>query len=251
MRGYKFSEAGQDFDTSGSQLANFTAGVGFRLGALQIDYAFAPYGELGATHRAGVMWKFGYRASIVEREQLIDGIPRFSPSEQGVVFRLNPGEEFKNEVVRKWVIDIVDKDGVIVRSLAGRGTPPATVAWNMKDNYGNPVNLNQPFSYRVEMRERDGRAAATEGYIAQEIKPKDMLNSRPSFDTGSGMLVFNPKTSISADVREWKLNIRAGDGRIIKTMTGRGAIPKNLVWQPDKKDMGSKLGRARNVAHSI
>lgn len=39
----------------------FTAGVGFRNGDLRLDYAFAPYGELGDSHRVTVAFSFGER----------------------------------------------------------------------------------------------------------------------------------------------------------------------------------------------
>lgn len=39
----------------------FTAGVGFRNGDLRLDYAFAPYGDLGDSHRVTLAFAFGER----------------------------------------------------------------------------------------------------------------------------------------------------------------------------------------------
>ena len=39
-------------------LGAFAGGFGLRLGALEFDYAFVPYGELGSTHRTEISWRF-------------------------------------------------------------------------------------------------------------------------------------------------------------------------------------------------
>ncbi|MCX5784670.1 MAG: hypothetical protein NTX59_03180 [Elusimicrobia bacterium] len=39
-------------------LGTFAGGFGLKLGALEFDYAFVPYGELGSTHRTEISWRF-------------------------------------------------------------------------------------------------------------------------------------------------------------------------------------------------
>jgi hypothetical protein len=43
---------------TGQDLASITAGVGFKYDILQVDYAFAPYGLLGYTHRFAISFDF-------------------------------------------------------------------------------------------------------------------------------------------------------------------------------------------------
>jgi tetratricopeptide (TPR) repeat protein len=42
-----------------------SAGLGFKFGAIQVDYAFTPFGDLGDVHRMGVSLRFG--RSLLER----------------------------------------------------------------------------------------------------------------------------------------------------------------------------------------
>jgi hypothetical protein len=42
-----------------SGLTGFTAGIGFEFSGLKLDYAFLPYGELGASHRLSLGYWFG------------------------------------------------------------------------------------------------------------------------------------------------------------------------------------------------
>lgn len=42
-----------------SSLVGLTSGLGFRLGGLAVDYAFAPFGTLGAVQRISVSWRLG------------------------------------------------------------------------------------------------------------------------------------------------------------------------------------------------
>jgi hypothetical protein len=46
-------------DTGVSGLTGFTAGVGFEFSGLKLDYAYLPYGELGASHRLSLGYWFG------------------------------------------------------------------------------------------------------------------------------------------------------------------------------------------------
>ncbi|HEY5039748.1 MAG TPA: hypothetical protein VIJ93_11800, partial [bacterium] len=52
--GYQLSD--QNNEIQGLQ--GFTAGVGIRLGDLQLDYAYLPYGDLGTSHRISLSYLF-------------------------------------------------------------------------------------------------------------------------------------------------------------------------------------------------
>jgi len=48
-------------------LTGFTAGAGLRLGPFQLDYAFVPYGDLGASHRVSVGYEFTNPTPVVPK----------------------------------------------------------------------------------------------------------------------------------------------------------------------------------------
>lgn len=56
-----YLRAGYRTGRSANTGPGFTAGVGFRGGDLRLDYAFAPYGDLGDSHRVTVAFSFGER----------------------------------------------------------------------------------------------------------------------------------------------------------------------------------------------
>ncbi|MEK7744548.1 MAG: hypothetical protein AAB578_09205, partial [Elusimicrobiota bacterium] len=50
-----------------------TAGVGWVLGDLDLDYAFVPYGDLGISHRISVSWRFGEDWEMKSGPRRIEG----------------------------------------------------------------------------------------------------------------------------------------------------------------------------------
>jgi outer membrane protein OmpA-like peptidoglycan-associated protein len=241
--GYKLAEGGSDFESDASALANFTAGAGFRFDAAQLDYAFVPLGELGYTHRITASWKFGYKPEAVEKDKVLSAAPKFGKLQggdgSGVAFNLDSKKALGDVPVKEWKVEIRDKDGKLVRTMAGQGPVPRNLAWDLKSADGSLADRDQPYKFNVMMRDYNGRSVGTDGFIAKEIRPKELMDTSPKYDAASGGLVFKPKTSMSVGVREWKLNIRDDQGNILKTLSGTGAIPKNLVWKPQA---GSAMG---------
>ena len=262
--GYKLSEGGSDFDFDDpSALANFTAGAGFRLSGGMVDYAFAPFGELGITHRVSLTYQFGYKPAEVPPDQVLKATPKFANlgpgREVGVTFDTDFGKrsDLTKIGVKEWRVDIKDKDGKVIRTLAGQGPVPKNLAWDGRSDSGSVINRDQPYVYDFTVRDNNGRAIRAGGAIAQEVKPKNMLSSRPSFDSNSGGMMFTPRASISAGVKEWTLKIRSQDGRVLRTVSGKGAIPKTLQADIALKDLdtspGSLIGgrQIRQIAYEI
>ena len=57
--------AGYRYRWYGNPLGAFSGvrtGGGFHIGRFSLDYAFAPFGDLGKTHRISVSWRFKQRA---------------------------------------------------------------------------------------------------------------------------------------------------------------------------------------------
>lgn len=251
--GYKLTEGGNDLVSDTDSPANFTAGAGFKFGAANIDYAFVPLGELGVTHRVSLSWKFGYTPQHVDKEKLLQVAPKVATlaggKEAGVAFNIDGKKALDGVDMREWRVDIKDADGRVVRTLTGTGVIPKNLAWDMRDADGKLVPRDQSYKFNISLRDVNGRTVGTDGFIAKEIKPREMMASTPKYDSGSGALMFQPKSSISVGVKEWKLNIRGADGTVIKTISGTGAIPKTLAWKPAmlKGKDGQDLASAKQV----
>jgi outer membrane protein OmpA-like peptidoglycan-associated protein len=249
--GYKLSEGGNDLVSDSSSLANLTLGAGFRFDAAQLDYAFVPLGELGYTHRITASWKFGFKPETVDKEKLMQASPKFGKLQgsdaSGVAFNLDAKKALGDVPVKEWRVEIRDKDGKLVRTLSGQGPVPRNLAWDMKTADGGLADRDQPYKYNVMMRDFNGHSVATDGFIAKEIRPKELMDTSPKYDAAMGGLVFKPKGTMSVGVKEWKLNIRDSQGNVLKTLTGTGAIPKNLVWTPSAAQGGDDLLGKRPV----
>lgn len=62
LAGIEYASGGSAFFRLGydhSLESPLTYGLGFRVGELTLDYAFAPMGDLGNTHHVGLVWHFG------------------------------------------------------------------------------------------------------------------------------------------------------------------------------------------------
>lgn len=249
--GYKIVEGGSEVASGGDAPADFTLGLGFRLGAAQLDYAFVPLGELGQTQRLSASWKFGYKPRSIEREKVLNVAPKFGTLADGrsggVAFNLDPKKAFGDTPLRDWKVEIRDADGRLVRTLSGTGPAPRNLAWDLKAADGNLIDPSKPYRYAVTLRDWNGKSVVTDGFIAQEVKPREMMASSPSYDAASGGLVFRPRTGMTVGVREWKLNIRDAEGNILRTLSGTGAIPRNLVWRPEGDALGGDLLAGRRI----
>jgi outer membrane protein OmpA-like peptidoglycan-associated protein len=234
--GYKLAEGGDDLQSTSDSPANFTVGAGFRFDAAEIDYAFVPLGELGYTHRITASWKFGFTPDTVEKDKVLEASPKFGKLQgsdaQGVAFNLDSKKALGDVPMKEWRVEIRDKDGKLVRTLSGQGPAPRNLAWDLKLADGRLADRDQPYKFNVMMRDYNGHSVAAEGFIAKEIRPKELMDTAPKYDAAMGGLVFKPRGVMNVGVKEWKLNIRDAQGNVLKTLEGTGAIPKNLVWTP-------------------
>lgn len=98
----------------------------------RFDYA-ATDQELGMVHRIGLSYQFGgFFASSAATPEV------FSPLGQRSVTKFNLKASTKGDA-SSWALEIVDKSGETVRRFSGRGTPPAHVMWDGKDETGLPL----------------------------------------------------------------------------------------------------------------
>ncbi|OGS62257.1 MAG: hypothetical protein A3J79_01590, partial [Elusimicrobia bacterium RIFOXYB2_FULL_62_6] len=75
--GYK----GGGAESAGSGI---TAGVGLKSGELRFDYAFAPYGDLGDSHRLTISFKFGGEREFLTREKKLRQVYRKAENAEAV-----------------------------------------------------------------------------------------------------------------------------------------------------------------------
>jgi hypothetical protein len=131
-------------------------GVSYRLDrGIQVDYGLSDQ-ELGFVHRVGVSYRFGgFFASSSAEPQV------FSPTGEQAVTKIHLTARTKTDA-ESWNLVIRDKSDQTVRQFAGRGTPPAHLVWDGKDETGLPLP-DGVYRYRLVVQDREGREMASPG----------------------------------------------------------------------------------------
>ena len=133
----------------GYDIDNFAAGLSYSLpSGLQLDYAMSDH-ELGLVHRVGVTWRFGGFSAEATATPAV-----FSPTGSEPVTRFALKARTRAEAAA-WQLEILDGSGLVVRTYAGQGQPPADIVWDGKDTGGRPLP-DGAYTYRLRVNERGG-----------------------------------------------------------------------------------------------
>lgn len=133
----------------GYDIDNFAAGFSYRMpSGLQLDYAMSDH-DLGLVHRVGVTWRFGGFSAEARALPAV-----FSPTGSEPVTRFALKARTR-AAAAGWKLEILDASGLVVRTFAGAGQPPADVTWDGKDAAGRPL-ADGSYTYRLHVSESGG-----------------------------------------------------------------------------------------------
>ena len=125
-------------------------GMSYRFpSGLRVDYALSDQ-ELGVSHRLGVSFRFGGFFADSEADP-----PVFSPIGEKSVTKFHLQAKTKAETT-EWNLEILDKSKEVIRRFGGRGTPPAHVMWDGKDETGLPLP-DGFYKYVLVVHDEEGR----------------------------------------------------------------------------------------------
>ena len=133
----------------GYDIDNFAAGFSYRLpSGLQLDYAMSDH-DLGLVHRIGIIWRFGGFSAEAQAMPAV-----FSPTGSEPVTRFALKARTRSDA-SAWQLEIIDGSGLVVRTYAGQGQPPADIVWDGKDAAGRPLP-DGAYTYQLRVDERGG-----------------------------------------------------------------------------------------------
>lgn len=133
----------------GYDVDNFAAGFSYHLpNGLQLDYAMSDH-EMGLVHRVGLVWRFGGFSAEAKASPAV-----FSPTGGEPLTRFALKAHTRADAAA-WHLDITNDSGVLVRTFAGKGQPPADIVWDGKDSAGRPLP-DGDYTYRLRVDERGG-----------------------------------------------------------------------------------------------
>src|SRR5579871_5277931 len=112
------------------------AGIGHRFDDFdaQVDYAYVPYGILGDTHRISLSVIIG--GALVKPDAYAVASPAFILGQQTVGVNFSTHSE---EPIDSYKINILDSNGMLVKSLSGKGNPPSHYLWDGRNQAGELV----------------------------------------------------------------------------------------------------------------
>lgn len=134
---------------------NGTSGVCVGAGVLKhyptfdigLDYALAPYGELGLTHRITLKARLG--GGLVGPEPIADVPAEYVVGSEPMTMKLKWSSE---EGVTKWKVTISDLQNRPVTVYEGKGEPPSKLTWGGQRGDGTSVPTG---NYRVDFKLED------------------------------------------------------------------------------------------------
>lgn len=135
-------------------------GLSYRFaGNYQFDYGVLDH-PLGMTHRLGLTYRFGGFFASAKADPLV-----FSPTGEKAVTKIDLNARTKGEP-ESWTLQLVNKSEETVRTFGGKGTPPAHVLWDGKDETGLPLP-DGSYRYTLTVQDMDGSVIESRTHMVQ------------------------------------------------------------------------------------
>jgi outer membrane protein OmpA-like peptidoglycan-associated protein len=217
----------------GGYANQITAGAGFRLVSFELDYAWAPFEELGPTHRLTASYSFGAPPLGLEPDRPL--IAPLGDMDKRVVFWISSLNQPQR--VAQWSLKLLDSAGTVMKKTEGFGPPPTKIPWDGRDNAGR-VPPDGLVSASLELTYDLGIKAGS------SAKPVELDSTPPKLGFGVEPKIFRPgsqsailipaRFSLAAQdkhgVAGWSLEVRDSEGQLFRAYSGQGEPPKELVW---------------------
>ncbi|TMQ57434.1 MAG: PorV/PorQ family protein [Candidatus Eisenbacteria bacterium] len=127
-----------------------SGGFSYRTGGhYQFDYGVSDH-VLGIVHRIGISYRFGGFYASAKAEPEI-----FSPTGESAVTKILLGSRTKSEA-DSWSLSLINKTDEVVRRFGGKGSPPAHLLWDGKDESGMPLP-DGIYRYQLVVHDSVGR----------------------------------------------------------------------------------------------
>jgi len=154
---------------AGKNNSEFTAGLGFRYQAIQVDYG-AGIHELGISHRISLTYRFGELFSDITVVP-----PVFSPTGgRRTTVNFNIDVPVNLSAIR-WQMLVVNEAGMVMKSFNGIGKPPASVIWDGRDDY---ERITPPGTYSVVLSliDKNNRISTSRARVDVAAVLKDVFS---------------------------------------------------------------------------
>ncbi|MCL2155597.1 MAG: OmpA family protein [Leptospirales bacterium] len=199
------------------------------------------YYSVSATDKAGNRASAEVREIILTNEKAIADI-RFENEYVSYIRDDKPTVRFFLDLssatwLEKWEVTISDKnDRKTIGRVSGEGVPPAYIDWDCKDTTGKLLD-DGVYNVRLSALYSSGNNPVSfpKRIIFDSTKPALSISHEPKLfspddDGENDYLTMKMKAADNFGIAEWEINIFNERGILFKKFSGKGDVPKELVW---------------------
>jgi outer membrane protein OmpA-like peptidoglycan-associated protein len=152
-----------------------------------------------------------------------------------------------------WNIEVQNSAGTPVKAFDGEGTVTEEIKWN---GIMNNQKMIRPGTYEVILSIADTIGqfkTSTQTFSVQQVAPKIRMSVSPRMikigDQKLGKATFTVSVQPNVGVENWRMDIRNAQSKAhVRTIRGKGAPPKNIIW--DAKDKKAKNVKPGSYFHA-
>ncbi|MDR1178108.1 MAG: gliding motility-associated C-terminal domain-containing protein [Spirochaetaceae bacterium] len=195
------------------------------------EYRLSAVDEAG---NAGSSNALRFSLSTADTPVMISADSRaFSPNGDGVKDTINILPQLQvREGISSYTVDILDSSGVVIRTFEGRGSVPAGISWNGRNNAGAPAG-DGLYSARIQVIYAMGNqpSAFSQPFTLDTQAPLARLSADYTLfsPNGDGRKDTLPITISSPGDDEWQASIVDAQGNEVQSWTWKGSAPA-LEW---------------------
>jgi len=169
----------------------------------------------------------------------------FSPNNDGVKDTIKFSFDLKAEDTDKWIAQIIDKEGNVIKTYNWQGTKIKEIIWDGRKDTGE---LAPDGNYDLVVKGKDNAG----NFVEKTVKDITLTTARQSVSVSADLPAFSPNNDNIMDkvvfetyisdtkgLEKWKLSITDNKGNIIKTYEGDKDVPETVEW--DGRDKNGNL----------
>ena len=168
-----------------------------------------------------------------------------SPNDDGVKETLTIFQNIKGEVGDRYIAEISDFTGKVVKRFEWESAPPAEIVWDGRDEEGNPLPEGY-YTYEIKGFDNAGNSTLkriTGIVLVTSYETVSIVANRKGISpNGDGYLddvEFVPSVSSVKDLEKWFLDFYDSQAKLVRSIQGKGIPPSVIKW--DGRDDSGKV----------
>jgi hypothetical protein len=136
-----------------------------------------------------------------------------------------------DEAVKKWEVEILDKENEYVRKGRGYNYLPARLIWRGEDDYGSQ-NKDGTYTFRLSIWDIAGNVKVHNEVIRIDTTPPEVkIKVRPNTDDAAKKdeLIFSMDYDKEEKMETWDFSLFTHDSKLIKKISGTGNVDKTIT----------------------